>query len=166
ITAAEYTAEPINAPAVWQKGYTGANVAVAVIDSGITPVTDLYTGKLALTLNLNQLLLTLNEQTPYNWGRILYSQNFVAGQTDALDHYGHGTHVAGLIAGNGTESTGSQDFRTFKGIAPNAGIVNLRALDSNGAGTDSSVIAAIDQAISLQSTLNIRVINLSLGRPI
>jgi serine protease AprX len=51
-------------------------------------------------------------------------------------------------------------------VAPNANLINLRALDANGAGTDSSVIAAIERAIALQRTYNIRVINLSLGRPI
>ena len=116
---------------------------------------------------LVQQLLTLpNEAEPWMNGRIVYSQNFVPGQNDALDHYGHGTHVAGLIAGNGELSTGPMNFRTFYGAAPNASIINLRVLDENGGGTDSSVIAAIEEAISLKSTYNIRVINLSLGRPI
>src|SRR5204862_5016643 len=52
------------------------------------------------------------------------------------------------------------------GIAPNANIINLRVLDQNGVGSDSSVIAAIQTAISLKSTYNIRVINLSLGRQV
>jgi subtilisin family serine protease len=93
-----------------------------VIDSGITPVPDLGINSLSL-LPLNQplllQLLTLpNEVAPYMNGRIVYSQNFVPGQKDALDHYGHGTHVAGLIAGNGALSTGPQYFRTFSGAAP------------------------------------------------
>src|SRR6266513_5961867 len=73
-------------------------------------------------------------------------------------------HMSGIIAGAGWFSTGSNFTHTFKGIAPNANIINLRVLDQNGAGTDSSVIAAIQTAISLKSTYNIRVINLSLGR--
>src|SRR3984957_7846008 len=173
ISAAEYTTEPINAPAVWQKGYVGTNVGVAVIDSGITPVPDLSINSLSLSSLLpvgepilTRLLSTLNESAPGSTGRIVYSQNFVAGQSDALDHFGHGTHVAGLIAGNGADSTGPENFRTFRGSAPNANIINLRVLDQNGAGTDSAVIAAIQQAISLKDTFNIRVINLSLGRPI
>src|SRR5207245_2641687 len=68
--------------------------------------------------------------------------------------------------GNGTRSTGSSYTRTFKGIAPNATLVNLRVLDQNGQGTDSNVINAINQAIKLKSKFNIRVINLSLGRPV
>src|SRR5438128_7171260 len=62
--------------------------------------------------------------------------------------------------------SGNHFSHTFKGIAPNANIINLRALDQNGAGTDSSVIAAIDTAIRLKSKYNIRVINLSLGRQV
>ena len=76
------------------------------------------------------------------------------------------THVAGLIAGNGASSTGSKYSRTFEGIAPQANIINLRVLDQNGQGTDSSVIAAIGAAINLKPLFNIRVINLSLGRPV
>ena len=52
------------------------------------------------------------------------------------------------------------------GIADNANLINLRVLDQNGAGRDSAVIAAIQKAISLKSKYNIRVINLSLGRPV
>src|SRR5205823_1785294 len=52
------------------------------------------------------------------------------------------------------------------GVAPNANIINLRVLDANGSGTDSQVIAAIQRAIQLKSTYNIRVINLSLGRSV
>src|SRR5580704_17599655 len=169
ITAAEYTAEPINAPVVWAKGYQGTNIGVAVIDSGITPVPDLASNSLSLPLGqpvLAQLLASVNESAPWSAGRIVYSQNFVKGQSDALDHFGHGTHVAGLIAGNGNQSSGSHYFRTFIGTAPNANLINLRVLDQNGAGTDSSVIAAIDRAIALKNVFNIRVINLSLGRPI
>ena len=169
ITAANYSSEPINAPAVWQKGYVGTNIGVAVIDSGITPVPDLAGNSVSLSLDqpiVAQLRASTSEVAPGRTGRIVYSQNFVSGQSDALDHYGHGTHVAGLIAGNGDESTGSQYFRTFHGAAPNGNIVNLRVLDEHGAGTDSAVIAAIGRAIELKNTFNIRVINLSLGRPI
>ena len=93
----------------------------------------------------------------------MYQQSFVPGNSSASDQYGHGTHIAGLIAGDGLSSTGPFYTKTFKGIAPGASIVNLRVLDANGAGTDSLVIAAINQAIALKSKYNIRVINLSLG---
>ena len=75
--------------------------------------------------------------------------------------YGHGTHVAGIAAGNGMLS-----FGAYAGVAPGANIINLVALDSTGSGTDSTVIAAIQRAIQLKDQYNIRVINLSLGRPV
>ncbi|MGB7137022.1 MAG: S8 family serine peptidase, partial [Acidobacteriaceae bacterium] len=166
ITGAEFTSEPINAPAVWQQGYKGTNIGVAVIDSGITPVPDLALNSGLSLSTVTNLLGSLGEVAPGATGRIVYSQNFVANENDALDHFGHGTHVAGLIAGGGALSSGPQYFRTFMGSAPNANLINLRVLDENGAGTDSAVIAAIGEAITLKSKYNIRVINLSLGRPI
>src|SRR6185437_3199195 len=106
------------------------------------------------------------EVAPAQNGRISYSDNLVVGQKDAVDRFGHGTHVAGLIAGNGSQSTGSNFLYTYRGVAPNASVVNLRVLDATGSGTDSAVIAAINEAISLKSAFNIRVLNLSLGRPV
>jgi len=92
ITAAEYTTQPINAPAVWQKGYVGTNVGVALIDSGVTPVPDLGINQLSLLPPDQPLVLQLlslpNEVAPWMNGRIVYSQNFVAGQNDALDARG------------------------------------------------------------------------------
>ena len=121
-----------------------------MIDSGINPVADLSVkgGNSSKT-------------------RIVYNQSFVPNElTQTADAFGHGTHVAGLIAGNGTDSTGKKYFRTFSGVAPNANLVNLRVLDENGEGSDSSVIAAIETAIALKDVYNIKVINLSVGRPI
>src|SRR3984885_1020965 len=137
----------VNAPFAWQSNYTGAGVGVALIDSGVNTHPDLYQGILPVS-------------------RVVYQQSFVPGNSSASDQYGHGTHVAGLIAGDGLSSTGPFFSKTFKGIAPGANIVNLRVLDQNGEGTDSLVIAAINQAISLKATYHIRVINLSLGRAV
>ena len=148
----DYTPESVNAPTAWKQwGLNGTGIGVAVIDSGVSAVGDLY---------------WWNPSNQTYGSRVVYSQNFVPGTTDTSDLYGHGTHVAGIIAGAGWFSTGSNFTHTFKGIAPNANIINLRVLDQNGAGTDSSVIAAIQTAISLKSTYNIRVINLSLGRQV
>jgi serine protease AprX len=135
----------VNAPAAWKSNFTGAGIGVALIDSGVNTHPDLFTGLLPLS-------------------RVVYNQNFVQGSSTTGDAYGHGTHIAGLIAGDGLSSTGPLFSQTFTGIAPNAKIVNLRVLDANGSATDSQVIAAINQAISLKSKYNIRVINLSLGR--
>lgn len=136
----------VNASAAWQSNYTGAGIGVALIDSGVNNHPDLVTtGLLPVS-------------------RVVYNKSFVPGDSSASDAYGHGTHIAGLIAGNGLSSTGPLFSQNFKGIAPGTKIINLRVLDANGSATDSSVIAAINQAISLKSQYNIRVINLSLGR--
>ncbi len=84
----------------------------------------------------------------------------------APDQFGHGQHVAGIIAASGQTSNCPNCMRSFKGIAPGVNLIDLRVLDQNGQGTDSNVIAAIDAAIYLKNIYNIRVINLSLGRPV
>jgi serine protease AprX len=139
-------APAVNAQVAWQSNYTGAGIGVALIDSGINAHPDLLTTSLLPS------------------SRVVYNKSFVPGDSSTADAYGHGTHIAGLIAGNGISSTGPLYSQTFKGIAPKVNIVNLRVLDANGSGTDSAVIAAISQAINLKSKYNIRVINLSLGR--
>ncbi len=170
-TSAEYTAEPIKAPAVWASGYYGSNIGVAVIDSGINGVRDLQAVSAQTLLLIAPAHPILGGPTipsgPGANGRVVYSQSFVPGALkDTNDEFGHGTHVAGLIGGNGTASYGPQFFRTFYGIAPTVSLLNLKVLDANGQGTDTAVIQAIDTAIALKNTYNIRVINLSLGRPI
>jgi len=145
--ADDLTNDATGVDAAWNSGYTGAGVTVAVIDSGINDShPDLQDG------NGNS--------------RVVYHQDFTGTATSnssgaQYDLYGHGTHVAGIIAGNGSLSGGN-----YAGVAPGATLVDLRALDQNGSGNDSTVIAAIQQAIALQSTYNIRIINLSLGRGI
>src|SRR6266571_1032851 len=145
--ALDQTAAAVNANVAWQSGWDGTGIGVAVIDSGINDHPDLYSTS------------GYSGRT-----RITYSQDFVGGGTG--DYYGHGEHVAGIIAGNGYNSNNSTYVRTFKGIAPNANLINLRVLDQNGQGTDSGVISAIQVAINLQSKLHIRVMNLSLGRQV
>ena len=150
----DYHTDTVNAPYAWGLGLNGAGIGVAVLDSGIIDIPDLEgAGLLGTTLTSGY--------------RVIYSQNFVGNGTgSANDQYGHGSHVAGIIGGNGSKSTGPQYFYTFNGIAPEVNLINLRALDQNGQGTDSSVIAALQTAIQLKNAYNIRVINLSLGRPV
>jgi serine protease AprX len=139
--------QAVLAPYAWSKNLTGSGIGVAVIDSGITAGRD----------------FTLANGTG---SRIVYNQNFAGGPNTASDLYGHGTHVAGILAGNGMNSRGANFRKRFIGIADNASLINLRVLDQNGAGRDSAVIAAIEKAIRLESKYNIRVINLSLGRAV
>ena len=92
--------------------------------------------------------------------RVVYKQGFGTGGK-TVDVYGHGAAVAGAAAGNGSDSSGK-----YTGVAPQAHLINLRVLSDTGSGSDSQVIAAIDRAVQLKSTYNIRVMNLSLGRPV
>jgi serine protease AprX len=128
-----------------QYALDGTGIGVAVIDSGVYNHDDLQ-----------------NPNTSQS--RIVYSESFIPSDTSTNDAYGHGTHVAGIIAGNGQDSQGDRYSQQFTGLAPNANIINLRVLDSTGSGTDSQVIAAIQRAVQLKNTYNIRIINLSLGR--
>lgn len=144
--ADDYAVEAVGADVAQTAGWDGTGVTVAVIDSGIHPnpdLNDLSTGQ----------------------SRVVYSESFVPG-TDTDDHYGHGTHVAGIIGGNGKQSNGKANPKRIAGIAPGVQLVNLKVLDSNGQGRDSYVIAALQRAIALKNTYNIRIVNLSLGRPI
>ena len=135
----DYYEQTVGGDIAHSYGWDGTGIGVAVIDSGVSDHPDLYD-----TRQVNS--------------RVVYSQSFVPGSS-VSDGYGHGTHVAGIISGNGWSSYG-----TIFGVAPNVNIINLKVLDGNGAGSDSGVIAAIQRAIALKSTYNIRVINLSLGR--
>src|SRR6202051_3358612 len=109
-------ASAINAEFAWQSNYTGAGIGIALIDSGVVNHAD-----------LNQGILPLS--------RVVYQQSFVAGNSSAADQYGHVPRIAGLIAGDGLNSTGPLYSKTFKGIAPGANIINLRVLDANGGST-------------------------------
>src|SRR5207245_10275879 len=122
-------------------GLDGAGIGVAVLDSGIAENSDLKS-------------------------KIQYSANFVPAETDARDGFGHGTHVAGIIAGNGRASNAFGDSYIARGIAPGANLIIFRVLDSAGGGSDSAVIRAIEQAIELKERYNIRDMTLSLCRPV
>ena len=113
-------------------------MTVAVLDSGVAADPDLV--------------------QPVN--RILASVNF-ADQRPVSDPGGHGTHVAGIIAGNGNRSAGE-----FVGIAPQANIVDVRVLGRTGSGRISSVVAGIQWVLAHRADYNIRVINMSFGAPV
>ena len=139
----EYTTEATGADvASAQDGLTGAGVTVAVLDSGVqTPRVDIQ-------------------------GRTVASVSFVGDGTQTDDACGHGTHVAGIIAGDGTASSGPGCFRTFYGMARRASLVNVRVLDANGQGSVSGVIQGLGWAVAHKSDYGIRVLNLSLGHPV
>jgi serine protease AprX len=138
----ERTAATVGATAVRQQlSYDGHGVGVALIDSGITPSHD-----------------DLADPSIPGSQRVVRFVDFVNNQTLPYDDYGHGTHVAGIVAGNGADSSGRR-----AGIAPAASLVVLKVLDGSGSGRISDVIAALDYVIAKKDLLNIRVVNLSVG---
>ena len=118
----------------------GTGIGIAVLDSGIDSAHHSF----------------LNRS---NGIRVVYSEDFTGeGRTD--DPYGHGTHVASLAAGNGRISN-----KEYMGVAPNANLINLRVLNSQGLGTTASVLRALDWVTTNRAAYNIRIVNMSLGMP-
>jgi serine protease AprX len=134
---------------MWSKGFTGKGVDIALVDTGIAPVAGLTTaGKVV------------------NGPDISFDSQFA--QLAYLDGYGHGTHMAGIIAGrDSTAIAGSYatDTTSFLGIAPDARLVSVKVGDQTGATDVSQVIAGIDWVVQHRhdNGLNIRLINLSFG---
>src|SRR5579871_656435 len=116
----------------------GKGITVAVVDSGI------------------------NSQHTALQNKVVAAVSLVSGDPSTADAFGHGTHVAGIIAGLPTTVTPLYTG----GIAPGAQLVNVRVLGADGSGLTSDVIDGIDWAIAHKSEYNIRVINLSLGHPV
>ena len=138
----------VGARAVQQSyGYKGTGIGVAVIDSGITS----WHADLTY-LGSSSLVKTKNGQ------RVAAFVDFVNGRTSPYDDNGHGTHVAGIIAGNGFDTLGAR-----AGMAPEAHLVSLKVLDEQGRGVISDVIAALDWVVKYGAAYNVRVINLSVG---
>jgi serine protease AprX len=128
----------VNADTMWQRGYTGKGVGVALIDTGVVPVQGLDPTHVVTGPDLS-----LDSQSP--------SPN--------LDGFGHGTHMAGIIAGDDGTRSG------FRGVAPDATLLSVRVGASDGSADVSQVIAGIDWVVQHRNDpgLNIRVLNLSYG---
>ncbi|MGC4866216.1 S8 family peptidase [Micromonospora sp. DT53] len=119
----------IAAPDAWKAGYTGKGVRVAVLDTGA------------------------DFTHPDLVGRVAERADFTVEGGDAVDHNGHGTHVASTIAGTGAAAHGQR-----RGVAPDAKLVIGKVLDDHGYGDDSGIIAAMEWAATRAD-----VINMSLG---
>jgi serine protease AprX len=133
----------IRADAVWRRGVTGRGVTVAVLDTGVAGVPDLA----------GRLVQVRDDVT----GQTTPCKN-LSGELDCNDRYGHGTFIAGLVAGSGASSGGK-----WKGVAPEARILSVKAAGADGAADVSNILAAIQWVVSFKDRYNIRVLNLSLG---
>ena len=133
----------LQAPAAWSAGATGKGVTVALVDTGVADVPDLA-------------------------GRIVPVRDDRTGQTSPCydlsgagscrDTYGHGTFMAGLIAGDGTSRGGAPT-----GTAPDARLLSVKVAGADGAADVSTVLAAIQWVVSFRERYGIQVLNLSLG---
>ena len=142
-------AEATMAESFWGSGHTGEGVTVALIDSGVVPVDGLtMPGKV-----VNGPDLSFESQ---------------ADNLRYLDTFGHGTHMAGIIAGNRAGDIPSrypENGTSFYGVAPGASILSVKVADREGAVDVSQVIAAIDWVVQHRNDngMNVRVLNLSFG---
>ena len=126
-----------NARLVNDAGYTGKGIGIAILDTGVYPHHDLI--------------------RPTN--RIVAFKDFINNRAQPYDDDGHGTHVAGIAAGNGFSN------ERYKGIAPEANIIGVKVLDEEGSGTSSDIIAGIQWIIDNKDRYNIKVVNMSFGSP-
>jgi serine protease AprX len=128
---------------VWHAGDQGQGVTVALVDTGVTASAD-FAGR----------MLTVHDDRT---GRDSPCEN-LSGEPTCYDTYGHGTFVAGIIAGNGAASGGA-----FSGVAPQANVLAVKVAGADGSTDVSNVLAAIQWVVSFQSRYHIGVLNLSLA---
>ncbi len=120
-----------------ETGLSGKGVTVAVVDSGIADKhPDFMAG---------------------NQSRVI-ANTFFGNQGSAKDLYGHGTHVAGIIGGNGTASSGN-----FRGMAPEVNLINLKVSDKDGMTYESSVLESLQWVYNNKELYHIRVVNISMN---
>jgi serine protease AprX len=132
------------ATALWRWGLTGRGIGVAVIDTGID-------GQLP------------DFAAPSGGSRVIATAVTNPSARTVLDTYGHGTDVAGIIAGNGNLLSSSDPLRgRYSGVAPDANLISIKASDDTGAATVLNVIYGLQFAVDHAAQYNIRVVNLSL----
>ena len=122
----------------YKSGLNGQNVTIAVMDTGIVPHPDF--GE-----------------------RIICFQDFCHGRAERYDDNGHGTHIVGIIAGDGKMSEDKRGIRIYSGIAPKANIIMLKVLDEKGNGNTTKVLEGIDWIVKWKERYNIKLLNISVG---
>ena len=130
----------IGADKVWNEALhlQGQGIGVAIVDSGVYASSDFTTSS--------------------GTSRIIAATTFNSTTTSAVDGWGHGTHVAGIIGGNGAQSNGA-----YIGVAPGANLINVKVGNDVGGVNESDVVAGLQWIYNNRITYNIRVVNLSLN---
>lgn len=126
----------VKAPECQRQGYTGEGITAAILDTGVYPHPDLVQPK----------------------NRIIGFKDFINGINKPYDDNGHGTHVAGDMAGNGLSSQGK-----YTGIAPNVNLVVAKVLNNEGNGSTSDIVAGMQWVVDNKNKYGIRILSLSLG---
>ncbi len=116
----------------------GQNFTVAVVDSGIVEAADLHSAT--------------------GQSRVVARVQYASSAASSDDYYGHGTHIAGIIAGNGLDGRGD-----YVGVAPRANLIDVKVMDDTGSGLMSDVVAGLQWVYDHRAEYNIRVVNLSLN---
>jgi serine protease AprX len=132
-----YFLDTLGVRQIWDMGYHGEGIGVVVIDSGIFTDRD----------------FTITPNKPHT--RIKVEKSF--NSDTSSDQYGHGTHVAGIIAGNGRASGG-----IYSGIAPKVDLINLKISNDSGLAYESDTVDAMQWVLDYKDEYNIRVVNLSI----
>lgn len=123
----------VRAEYAWKRQITGKGIGIAVLDTGIYPHPDFGS-------------------------RILCFRDFVYHRQGLYDDCGHGTHIAGVAAGDGGLSQGS-----YRGIAPEASVIACKVLDYSGNGSVDTVIKGLEWVVENKARYGIRVVNISVG---
>ena len=131
--AAAVYSKVVGADKLWFEGVKGAGATVALVDTGIAPVPDLA-------------------------GRVIGRVDFTTEMNPFTDSFGHGTFVAGVIAGNGSSSDGR-----YTGVAPAARLVSIKIAGRNGATDVVQVLKGLQWAVTMKPIFDIEVLNLSVG---
>src|SRR3990172_7578766 len=123
----------------WSKGYSGAGIGVAVVDTGISPANHPdFVDSSGRSRVVAQVVVN-----PFT--------------TNTGDGYGHGTHIAGIVGGDGDLLSGK-----YVGIAPGANLIEVKVADNDGLSSLGDVVAGLEWVYNNRTTFNIRVVNLSL----
>ncbi len=150
-----------NVDTVWDYGYTGEGISIAIIDTGIDP----------LHVGLNDFdddPTTNDPKVVAFYDALDDSGDDGSGETEPYDDQGHGSHCAGISAGTGAvdetpPEMGGDDSKPFRGVAPDAWLVGVKVLDSGGSGSFAEVMRGMEWTIDNKIKYNIRAASMSLG---
>ena len=144
---------------VWDYGYTGEGISIAIIDTGIDP----------LHVGLNDFdddPTTNDPKVVAFYDALDDSGDDGSGETEPYDDQGHGSHCAGISAGSGAvdeNPMGGDDSKPYRGVAPDAWLVGVKVLDSGGSGSFAEVMRGMEWTIDNKIKYNIRAASMSLG---